>query len=88
MKVQARIPLIVGWTLGTIVAIIGVLNLFFVHPVPGIVFILLSLLYFPPADVFFNRCFGRPVPNICKIILFIVITWFTLGVSDLGDMID
>ena len=88
MKTQTRITLIAGWILGAIIATIGVLNLILVHPVPGIVFLLLSLFYFPPADIVFYKWFDRPVPIIFKIILFVVITWFTLGVSDLGDMID
>ena len=74
--------------IGLIVFAIGGLNLFLVHPVPGLVFLSLSLLYFPPADAFFIKHFGRPIPLWAKLMLGFVIIWFTLGVSDLGDMID
>jgi hypothetical protein len=59
-----------------------------VHPVPGAVFIMLSLLYFPPVDAILRQNVGFSIPIVVKIILGIVIIWFTLGVSDLGDMID
>lgn len=67
---------------------IGVLNVFLVHPVPGIIYILLSLLYIPQANVLLKKRLGFPIPSIVKILLGIVIIMFTLGVSDLGDMID
>lgn len=88
MKEETKRSPVIGWVFGTIVLAIGVLNLFFVHPVPGIVYLLLSLIYFPPADAVLRRSFGFAVPRVLKIILGVVIIMFTLGVSDLGDMID
>lgn len=79
---------LISWIFGTIVFVIGVLNLFLVHPVPGVVYLLLSLLYFPPTNALLKKMVGFPIPAVVKIILGIVIIMFTLGVSDLGDMID
>jgi hypothetical protein len=67
---------------------IGLLNVFLVHPVPGIIYLLLSFLYVPPANSILRKRFGFSIPLVVKIILGIVIIMFTLGVSDLGDMID
>jgi hypothetical protein len=36
----------------------------------------------------FRKYLGRDIPFALKIFLFVIIIWFTLGVSDLGDMID
>jgi len=77
-----------SWIFGTIVFVIGVLNLFLVHPVPAVIYFLLSFLYFPPANALLKKSVGWQIPSIAKIILGIVIIMFTLGVSDLGDMID
>lgn len=77
-----------SWLLGLVIFTIGMLNLLLVHPVPGVVFLSLSLLYFPPADSFFIKIFGFPIPLWAKAILGFIIIWFTLGVSDLGDMLD
>jgi hypothetical protein len=79
---------IISWIFGTAVFAIGVLNLFWVHPVPGVFYLLLSLVYLPPANAILKNGFGLSIPLVVKIILSIVIIMFTLGVSDLGDMID
>ena len=79
---------IIGWIFGIAVFAIGVLNVFLVHPVPGVVYLLLSLVYFPPTNAVFRKSLGFSIPLIVKIIFGIVIIMFTLGVSDLGDMID
>ena len=71
-----------------IVFAIGVMNFVWVHPVPGVVYLFLSLLYVPVANTFLKNRFGFQIPVIVKSILGVVIIWFTLGVSDLGDMID
>jgi hypothetical protein len=59
-----------------------------VHPVPGVIFLFLSFPYFPPVNDMFRKRFVFSIPVVVKILLGIVIIWFTLGVSDLGDMID
>jgi hypothetical protein len=78
----------ISWFFGLVVLAIGILNLLLVHPVPGAVFIMLSLFYFPPVNAILKQEVGFSIPVVVKIILGIVIIWFTLGVSDLGDMID
>lgn len=88
MKKDIMTSKLISWIFGTIVFVIGVLNLFLVHPVPGVVYLLLSLLYFPPTNALLKKMVGFPIPAVVKIILGIVIIMFTLGVSDLGDMID
>ncbi|HEX9959857.1 MAG TPA: hypothetical protein VGB00_02930, partial [Pyrinomonadaceae bacterium] len=79
---------IIDWMFGIAVFAIGVLNVFLVHPVPGVVYLLLSFVYLPPANAVLRKRFGFRVPLVVKIILGIFIIMFTLGVSDLGDMID
>ena len=68
--------------------VIGVLNVFLVHPVPGMIYFLLSIIYLPPANAILRKRFDFSIPPVVKIGLGIVIIMFTLGVSDLGDMID
>jgi len=88
MITSSKLSIIAGWVMGTIIAIIGLLNLVYVHPVPGIVILLVSLVLFPPAGIMFRRYLGRDIPFAVKLFLFVATIWFTLGVSDLGDMID
>lgn len=79
---------IVSAILGFIVFCIGVLNLLLIHPVPGIIAVLLSILYIPKFNTLSKKKFGFIVPIYVKILLGIIIIWFSLGVSDLGEMID
>ncbi|MHC2991604.1 hypothetical protein OB13_08420 [Pontibacter sp. HJ8] len=77
-----------GWIFGLVVLTVGILNMFLVHPVPGIAYLLISLVYLPPANAYLRKKFGFSFPLVVKIALGIVLFMFTLGVSDLGDMID
>ncbi len=88
MEAEVRTSHIISWIFGTTVFAIGVLNMFLVHPVPGVIYLLLSFVYFPPANAILKKKFGFSIPLLLKIILGIVIIMFTLGVSDLGEMID
>jgi hypothetical protein len=76
-----------GWLFGLVLIAIGVANLILVHPVPGIVYLLLSLIYLPPTNDYFTAKFGFAIPRLVKIFLGIFIMWFTLGISDLADII-
>ncbi len=77
-----------GWLFGLIVFTTGILNMFLVHPVPGVVYLLISFLYFPPATAYTRKKLNFSVPLLIKMGLGIILILFTLGVSDLGDMID
>ena len=77
-----------GWIFGIVILITGILNIFLVHPVPGLAYLLISLVYIPPANNYIQKKFGFSIPLVVKILLGIVLFMFTLGVSDLGDMID
>ncbi|PKV62833.1 hypothetical protein [Pontibacter ramchanderi] len=88
MKAYTLTYPLLGWFFGLVVAAVGVLNLVLVHPVPGIAYLLLSLVYLPPANAYLKRHLNISIPVVVKIILAIVLFMFTLGVSDLGDMLD
>jgi len=79
---------ILGWIFGGIIFAIGLANLLLVHPVPGMTFLLLSLVYFPNINNALRKKYGFSVPLLVKLILAIAIIMFTLGVSDLGDILD
>ena len=88
MQGKLSIQNIISWALGLVVLTIGILNLLLIHPVPGIVGLCLSLLFFPPVNELLKKNFGFVIPFAVKIALALFIFWFTLGISDLGDVID
>mgnify|MGYP005755251179 CR=1 FL=1 len=77
---------IISWAFCAIVFLIGLLNLFLIHPVPGLVYLFLSLFYFPPAKEMLRHQLGFRIPLFIKIILGVFIIWFTLGISDLAEL--
>jgi hypothetical protein len=77
-----------GWFFGSLYLLLGILYIWLIHPVPGIVCILFSLIYFPPVNNIFYFRSGKRIPVLLKIAVGIFIIWFTLGVSDMGDLID
>ena len=83
---NSAVSSIISWILGIAFFAIGVLNLFLVHPVPGVFYLLLSFVYFPPANTILKERLGFSIPLVAKIVLGVAIIWFTLGVSDLAEM--
>lgn len=73
--------------LGIIFVILGILNIVLVHPVPGIFYLILSVIYFPPTDKFSKSKFGLVIPLILKLIIALVILWGTLAVGDLAEIL-
>ena len=88
MEQRITVTSIISWLFAALVFTAGIANLFLVHPVPGFAYLLISLIYLPPVDDMLKRNFDFSILPIVKIILGIIIILFTLGVSDLGDMID
>ena len=75
-----------GWIFGTAVLVVGILNFAFVHPVPGLAYVLLSFVYFPTTNVLLKSKTGVVIPIAIKIILAVLLFFFTLGVSDLAEI--
>jgi hypothetical protein len=78
---------ILGWVFGALFIVTGILNLILVHPVPGIFYLLLSLLYFPIADTLSKRIAGLVMPLWVKVVLGLVVLWGTLAVGDLAEIL-
>jgi len=79
---------VADWLFGILLLAVGIANLLLVHPVPALGYGLVSLVYLPPARTFLKRRCGFSIHPVVRIALGIVIVMFTLGVSDLGEMID
>lgn len=79
---------VLSWLFGLAVFVTGILNMTLIHFVPGVLYLLLALIYFPPVNTILRAKSGFTIPPMLKIILGIILILFTLGVSDLGDMID
>lgn len=83
---KPNLSAVVGWVFFAIVLSLGIFNILLVHPVPGIVYLLLSLIFLPPLNNLLGSRLRISVSPAIKIILGIVIVWFTLGISDLAEL--
>lgn len=88
MESKHTIGELLAWLFVIFLLGVGIVNIFLVHPVPGIAYLLLALVFLPPLNSVFTERFGSIIPLILKIILAVLIILFTFGVSDLGDIID
>ena len=77
---------IFNWILFVVFASLGVLNMIFVHIVPGLIYLLISLIYLPYAINLIKNKIGFSIPIFIKIILAILFLWLTLGVGDLMEL--
>lgn len=87
MNNKSTITDILSWLFGILFLIIGILNLILVHPVPGIIYIFISFLFYPPINSMLKKKFGFSISFTVKLILFLLIMWPTLGVGDLAEIL-
>lgn len=78
----------VDWLFCILLLAVGVANLLLVHAVPALGYAVVSLVYLPPARAFLMHRFGISIHPVARVAMGIVIVMFTLGVSDLGEIID
>jgi hypothetical protein len=78
---------VISWLFGSLFFVIGILNLFLVHPVPGIFYLLISLTYLPQTNNLFKKKIGFPIPLKVKVLVGFVILWGTLAVGELADIL-
>lgn len=77
---------LISWAFGLSFLAIGILNVFLVHPVPGMFYLLLSVFYYPRANAVLKGRFGFSIPLAVKIVLGLVVLWGTLAVGDLAEL--
>lgn len=86
---STKVLSITGWVFGLAVFAVGIINTFWGNdPGFGIFLLLLSLVYFPFANVILKERLGFQVPLLVKILLGVFIVMAALGVGELFDKID
>ena len=86
MNTSLTIKDLLSWFLMILFIIIGIMNLVLIHPVPGIIYLVVSLFYCPPIGTMAKQRLGLASPYFIKIIAAFVILWATLAVGDLAEM--
>ena len=79
---------IINWIFLILFVLIGILNIIFVHIVPGLIYLLISSVFIPSTNTLCKNKLGFSIPIVLKIILAVLVLWFTLGVGDLMEMFE
>jgi hypothetical protein len=80
---------VISWLFGIAVFAAGILNTCWGNdPGFGAFLILLSFVYFPPANAALKKKIGFRIPLVAKILLGLFIIWASLGVGELFAKID
>ncbi len=88
MNDKLKIRNIISWLFGIVVMAIGIINTFWGNDTGyGVFILLLSFVYFPPANIFLKKISGISIPLIIKLFLAIFILWSAAGVGELFDKI-
>ena len=77
---------IISWAFCVTLFVLGVLNVFLVHPVPGAFYLIVALIYLPRVNSALKNTFGFSIPLAAKIVLGLALLWATLAVGDLAEM--
>ena len=64
----------------------GILNLIYIHAVPGIFYLVLALLYFPQTDQITSSLVGFTIPFWIKLIIALFVLWGSLAVGELWEL--
>lgn len=76
----------IGWAFCVAFFVIGILNFLLVHPVPGVFYMVVALVYLPRLSTTINKKFGISIPFAVKVVLGLALLWATLAVGDLAEM--
>lgn len=75
-----------NWICIGVFILLGILNMIYIHVVPGLIYIGLAILYLPATNQFIKRRFGGSIPFSLKMIIFLLVIWATLGVGNLFEL--
>ncbi len=88
MQPSSLVLYILGWMFWLLIFTLGILNMILVHPVPGLIYMALSAVFYPSTNDFLQKKLKRKIPVWMKTVLGVLILWFTLGMSDLMQIFE
>ena len=77
---------LLDWVLVVIFGLLGVMNLAWVHVVPGVFYLIVSALYVPSVIGLLEVFVGFKIPYVVRIAAAFVLLWATIAVGDLAEM--
>ena len=85
MKTKSKIWDTVFWGIAILFVLLGILNAIYIHHIPAIFYILISLFYVPPLVRRVRKKIGLGIPRIIKLLFALFILWATLAIGELME---
>ena len=79
---------IISWIVGLIFIFLGIMNLIYIHHIPGLIYLVLFPFYLPPTNEWIRKTVGFTIPLIPKMVLAFFILWYTLAVGELVELFE
>jgi len=79
---------LISWIFAVIFFSLGILNLIFVHPIPGIFYLFLAVFYLPFTNSILFKQLGFAIPLWIKTLAGLILLWGTLAVGDLMEIFE
>jgi len=77
---------LLGWFFGLIISVLGILNICYGNDADfGVFLILISLVFYPPTNLFIKNRFRWVIPVWIKVLLAIFLIWANLAVGALAE---
>lgn len=86
-RVTAAKSTLVSRAFAVVFFVIGVLNLFLVHPVPAVFYLLVTAVFVPPTNTLLKKKLNVSIPTVAKILIGLAILYPTLAVGDLAEIL-
>lgn len=83
-----NVHLTFSWIFAVIFFSLGILNLIFVHPIPGLFYLLLAVFYLPFTNAILFKQLGFAIPLWIKTLAGLILLWGTLAVGDLMEIFE
>ncbi len=76
------------WVIALFFLLLGILNAIYIHHIPAIFYILISLFYIPPLVRWVKEKSGFGIPRMLKLLFALFILWATLAVGELMELFE
>ncbi|MBT8179838.1 MAG: hypothetical protein HKP60_12040 [Eudoraea sp.] len=76
------------WVIAILFLLLGILNAIYIHHIPAIFYMLISLFYVPPLARLAKEKLGFGIPRIIKLLFALFILWATLAIGELMELFE
>ncbi|MBT8206153.1 MAG: hypothetical protein KJO20_12320 [Eudoraea sp.] len=88
MNIKSKTWDTIFWVIAILFLLLGILNAIYIHQIPAIFYMLISLFYVPPLARSAKEKLGFGIPRIIKLLFALFILWATLAIGELMELFE